>query len=811
MAHRLITALVALALTVVVAAQVVVVTVQGRVERRLAQLVETASPDLLRISVKRESGRFSPTLTPDDVQALQTQANHARRVAAVAYPPGVMQIIHREQETLTRTFLQWAGVIGDYFAVAGLPVAAGRGFTEAELESGALVAVVGAGLAGDEPGGRSPGPWGLGQDVTMPDEFNGTLKVIGILAPTPAYQGRSPQGASSTPSGPDYRIFVPFRALVPLLEGVPLYPRDPAQSTNVVIALEPRAGETEVAIREAEVLLLRGSPERALTITPERVQRHVLIVVQRSMSRAFLGITILAAAVALAALTSHFLRIVMSQARAIGIKRALGLRATGVLWGIFRDSLALIGAVFGVGVLLAGVLTPRVGDWLGFDLALRDARPDLVAAVSGGLVMGAFLAAAYPAVAALRLAPGRVTREAFLIYSRARRFDLRPWIGSGALALAAASTLAILGSTRGALVAVDRTLEAGLPGVLTVRPGVSSLTTPPAPITFADALGLREHLTALGASADLEWFTTTELALENLPRPITLGVVTSQLPGWLGWEFRAGGPFERAESASSGREVILGPQLARALFGKADPIGEGLELAPGEAFTVTGVLADRRPGELELAFDRSWAAIIPQTGLAGTAFEHLGQVSGQLWVRPGPESSADIEALKAVVIAWWTDRYPRHTPPDVDDPGVQLEQARVVRLTVGRALLALLGVAYLAAGATLANLLLMAVREQRWEIAVQRAIGSTRWQVFLGYLSRGVRLALPAGILGAVVGSATTAAIWATQHWGRVPPGYLALIATAVVAAATLTGMIGALPAAWFAARTDLVSLLKEE
>jgi putative ABC transport system permease protein len=105
-----------------------------------------------------------------------------------------------------------------------------------------------------------------------------------------------------------------------------------------------------------------------------------------------------------------------------------------------------------------------------------------------------------------------------------------------------------------------------------------------------------------------------------------------------------------------------------------------------------------------------------------------------------------------------------------------------------------LGAVSLLVGAVgVANIMVISVLERRSEIGLRRALGATRGQVRLQFLSEAVLLAVLGGAIGVGLGALSTAIYASTKHWSIVVP--LPAWAGGLGAALVIGAIAGLLPA----------------
>jgi putative ABC transport system permease protein len=102
--------------------------------------------------------------------------------------------------------------------------------------------------------------------------------------------------------------------------------------------------------------------------------------------------------------------------------------------------------------------------------------------------------------------------------------------------------------------------------------------------------------------------------------------------------------------------------------------------------------------------------------------------------------------------------------------------ALVAKLATQRAfnglLLGLGAVALLVGGVGVANTMVISVLERRAEIGLRRALGATRGQIRLQFLTESFLLATLGGIGGTAIGALVTTAYAVAQNWPPVTPGW---------------------------------------
>ena len=135
-------------------------------------------------------------------------------------------------------------------------------------------------------------------------------------------------------------------------------------------------------------------------------------------------------------------------------------------------------------------------------------------------------------------------------------------------------------------------------------------------------------------------------------------------------------------------------------------------------------------------------------------------------------------------------------PPEPDDfevvtPDMVAGMVQRTQGTFGVLLLALAGIALLAGGVVVMNVMVVSVRERRREIGLRRALGATRGDIRAQFLCEAAAVTLLGGVLGSGLG---TGASYLLQYFWKMPM-LLTWEPYALAAASSL--VIGLLFGAW--------------
>ena len=252
-----------------------------------------------------------------------------------------------------------------------------------------------------------------------------------------------------------------------------------------------------------------------------------------------------------------------------------------------------------------------------------------------------------------------------------------------------------------------------------------------------------------------------------------------RLLGTLGGSM-ASGAFLNAATAGY-PAVVLGAVAAQTLGIDRVPPGTQVYLA-GRYFTVIGIL---RPVPLAPAIDEAALVGFPVAdsllGLAGHPT--------QIYLRTVPD-----QVQPVVSVLPFTANPAQPEGVQVSLPSSILAARAAARTAFAGLFLGLGAVAVLVGGVGIANIMVISVLERRAEIGLRRALGATRWHVWLQFLAESVLLSAFGGVAGAVIGAAATAGYAAgTGQPAVVPPAAVAV----GIGVALITGVLaGVYPAA---------------
>jgi putative ABC transport system permease protein len=390
-----------------------------------------------------------------------------------------------------------------------------------------------------------------------------------------------------------------------------------------------------------------------------------------------------------------------------------------------------------------------------------------------------------------RLRSGDMARIAS-VGLRTRR--LRAALSALGIAIGVAAIVAVLGlsssSQAGLLAEIDR-LGTNL---LTVTNGQTFTgQTATLPLT---APAMIARITPVTRVADTGAISSAKVYRSPLISSVDTNALTVQaaslnlLPA-VGTSVAQGSYLNAATANEPG--VVLGAAAAQRLGIDRVYHGERVWLG-GMWFYVIGIL---KPAVLAPEIDES--ALIGY--VAGQRYlNYTSTIGGKTTI--GPPTTIYVRAQNNQVNAVYSV-LPQTADPenpsyvDVSQPSAALTARADAQGAFDGLFLGLGAVALLVGAVGVANIMIISVLERRSEIGLRRALGATRGQIRMQFLSEAILLALLGGAVGVAMGGLATVAYAHTKHWAVVIPteAWAGGIASAILIGA-IAGLMPAIRAA---------------
>jgi len=290
--------------------------------------------------------------------------------------------------------------------------------------------------------------------------------------------------------------------------------------------------------------------------------------------------------------------------------------------------------------------------------------------------------------------------------------------------------------------------------IMLIAGGGKDLPPPDMSVTtlrLEDAQAVREQIEGLEIVSPQAWRFNMDLKHgTNQIQAVVWGVEPNWHDAW-NWYPAEGEGIAAEDVATMARLCVIGSSVKRDLFGDADPVGQTLYVGK-VALTVKGVLERHGTGPAAGMGDFDSRIIVPITTAMRRMMnvDHVGAI--RIVSKDTPLMPEQAEAIRALI-------HDRHhiTPPQEDDfriitPTIIGELARGTSRTLSLLLGALAALSLLVGGVVLMNILLISVAERTKEIGLRRAVGATRRDVFLQFLTESLAVTFLGMLLGVGLG-----------------------------------------------------------
>ena len=361
------------------------------------------------------------------------------------------------------------------------------------------------------------------------------------------------------------------------------------------------------------------------------------------------------------------------------------------------------------------------------------------------------------------------------------RYKLRTSLSVLGVVLGVAAVIAMMSVTDGARrEALEQVQLLGLDNLVARNRmlTVAELRGASAPgLTVGDAMVLSELVPwSAGVSPLVERITSVSQAGRNLI--VTLVGIRPSYQAILKLQAGRGRLLSYMDEKSGSRVAVIGAQLARRLFGYADPLDQLIRLE-GQYYRVVGVLAEqggRSPTVGALAWrDLNNAAMAPLATVSRQGLEVVpAQRVDEIWLQA---SNGDrVEDTGQVLRRALKSLHRGQEDFDIVIPRELLEQRYRTQRTFSVVVGSVAALALIIGGIGIMNITLTSVVERTHEIGIRRTVGATRRDIATQFLVEALMMTVGGGAVGILVGALVSVGITAYAGWAtHVAPLAVAL------------------------------------
>ncbi len=249
---------------------------------------------------------------------------------------------------------------------------------------------------------------------------------------------------------------------------------------------------------------------------------------------------------------------------------------------------------------------------------------------------------------------------------------------------------------------------------------------------------------------------------------------------------------------------VIGAEIAETIRqnGTTDPVGTVLEIGE-HLFTIVGILKTQTENyTLPYHVDANRSVFVPLT----TANRMMPNPEIEVIIARGAPDVVHTNAAEAVRI------YFQQRAPDLELEIVTAKEL-IARMESQMGIFSLLlgsvgSISLIVGGIGIMNIMLVSVAERRREIAIRMAIGARKRDIMSQFLIESVILTLAGGLLGILLGLATTWGICRFTSWTFMISG---ISVASGLGTSSAAGLLFGLQPAWQAARMDPIAGLQSE
>ena len=325
------------------------------------------------------------------------------------------------------------------------------------------------------------------------------------------------------------------------------------------------------------------------------------------------------------------------------------------------------------------------------------------------------------------------------------------------IVIGVAAVISLMSIGRGAQASITERIQSLGTNLLFVQPGADGFgfffgQGSASTLTLEDANAIGDSDIVSAVAPELNTDGQIVYGRENTYTQV-LGV-TSEYMDVRNLELASGAFISHGHVANRSDVVVLGSFVSETLFGLRDPVGHVVRIN-GRPFTILGVLDSEGAG-LFGQFDSQ--VMVPIT----TAYYRLaserttqGDVTVNLInVQVGDESLMDRAEAEIATLLRLRHRLTGEDDFTINNQQDTLETLEETTDTFVMFLGAIAGISLLVGGIGIMNIMLVSVTERTREIGIRKAMGATRRDILVQFMSEAIVLSIVGGGIGVLAGVA---------------------------------------------------------
>lgn len=340
-----------------------------------------------------------------------------------------------------------------------------------------------------------------------------------------------------------------------------------------------------------------------------------------------------------------------------------------------------------------------------------------------------------------------------------KRNKMRSFLTSLGIIIGISSVIIIISLGAGAQSLVVNQIKGTGSDLIGVLPGASESDGPPASVMGINITTLKysDGEAVMSRVADVEDFTAyvrgaATVSWQNKTKDTSFSGVNHSYLLVEDAEIEIGHFFTEEEENTAARVVVLGSEVAEALFAGSDPLNARVKINK-ENFEVIGIMKERGSTFFQSQDNQVFIPLdTAQKIMLGINYVNLMRFKAA----PGADIDVVMEDIQSVI----RDRH-GISDPEQDDFSVRSQVQALDILTnltdaLSYFLAMVAGISLIVGGIGIMNIMLVSITESTREIGLRKAVGAKKRDISVQYLVQTIALSMVGGVLGILSGVLTS-------------------------------------------------------